>query len=97
VFAHNNFTSLWKAGLANDVASNLIGSATVTVTPDQSTMTYKIEMIDDLRMESATRAFQKKEGTTMEGLVSSHERTDKDALNIGGTLRCSWEWEEQLL
>jgi hypothetical protein len=44
-------------------------------------MTYKIEMIHDLRMESATKAFQKKEGKAMEGLVSCYERTDKYALN----------------
>lgn len=96
LFEHFNFATLWKAGLANDVAFNLLGSVTVIVRPNQNSMRYSISILNNLGLESGTRFFKNEAEKRIEGLIPDHERDQTGTINLGGTLRCIWAWEEEL-
>jgi hypothetical protein len=48
-------------------------------------------------IQYATRFVKEKDNPTIQGIVNSKERDAINTLEMGGTLRCEWEWEEELL
>lgn len=97
LLVHFDVASFWKAIQANDVAFNLLGSVTATITPNEATMSYDIEMINALSLESATRFDRNVEKDRIDGLIPNRERDASDTLELGGNLRCKWVWEEKLI
>lgn len=88
---------MWsKAIQANDIISNLLGSFTVLIRPNMDGVSYKIEIENALSLVSASRFDRDEKSKSIKGLIANHERDAKGVVELGGTLRCKWVWEEFL-
>jgi hypothetical protein len=48
-----------------------------------------------MMIQYATRFVKEKDNPAIQGIVNNKERDANNTLEIGGTLRCIWEWEEE--